>query len=102
MDEQKQQKTKRRFTAEYKAGAVQLVLGEGRSATSVAKSLGLKPNSVQRWVQQARVDRGQGRADQLTTDEKVELTKLRKEVRELRLEREILKKAAVFFAKENA
>jgi transposase len=102
MDEQKLRRTRRRFTAEYKAGAVRLVLDEGRSATSVAESLGLKPNSVQRWVQQARIDRGAGRSDQLTTDEKVELTKLRKEVRELRLEREILKKATVFFAKENA
>jgi transposase len=102
MDEQKQQKARRKFTTEYKAGAVRLVLDEGRSATSVAKSLGLKPNNVQRWVQQARIDRGHGRGDQLTTEEKVELTKLRKEVRELRLEREILKKAAAFFAKENA
>lgn len=100
--EQQGRKTRKRYSAEFKAGAVRLVLDEGRAATAVAKSLGLKPNSVQKWVQQARIDRGQGRGDQLTSDEKAELAKLRKENRELRMERELLKKAAAFFAKENA
>ena len=102
MDSEKQKQRRRRFTKEFKTAAVAQVLNEGRSATSVANSLGLKPNSVQRWVQQARVDRGHGRPDQLTSDEKRELVQLRKENRELKLDREILKKAAAFFAKENA
>jgi transposase len=101
MEAGNEKKRRRQFTAEFKAGAVRLVLEEGRSATSVAESLGLKPNSVQKWVQQARVDKGQGRPDQLTTMEKEELTRLRKRVRELEIERTILKKAAAFFAKEN-
>ena len=102
MESEKQRQKRRRFTKEFKASAVSLVLDEARSATSVANSLGIKPNSVQRWVQQARVDRGHGRGDQLTSDEKRELAQLRKENRELKLDREILKKAAAFFAKENA
>jgi transposase len=55
-----------------------------------------------RWVEQARADQGKSKRGTLTTEEKEELARLRKEVRELRLEREILKKAAAFFAKENA
>lgn len=47
-----------RYTKEFKEGAVRLVLDQGRSATDVARSLGTKPNNVQKWVQQARVDRG--------------------------------------------
>jgi transposase len=91
-----------RYTKEFKAGAVQLVLDRGRSATEVARSLGVKPNSLQRWVQQARIDRGQGRPDQLTTDEQAELTSLRKRVKELETEKAILKKAAALFARESA
>lgn len=91
-----------RYTKEFKAGAVQLVLDRGRSASDVARSLGVKPNSVQKWVQQARVDRGQGRVDQLTSAEKAELAGLRKRVRELETEKAILKKAAALFAKESA
>jgi transposase len=91
-----------RYTKEFKAGAVQLVLDRGRSASDVARSLGVKPNSVQRWVQQARVDRGQGRPDQLTTDEQAELGRLRRRVKELETEKAILKKAAALFAKESA
>lgn len=91
-----------RYTKEFKAGAVQLVLDRGRSASDVARSLGVKPNSVQKWVQQARVDRGQGRPDQLTTDEQAELSRLRKRVKEREIEKAILKKAAALFAKESA
>jgi transposase len=100
--EQKAKKTRTQYTDEFKAGAVRLVLEEGRAAAAVAKSLGLKSNSVQKWVQRARIDRGDGRPDQLTSVEKEELAKLRKENRELRMERELLKKWAAFFAKESA
>ncbi len=54
------------------------------------------------WVERARADRGKGKPGVLTTAEKEELAALRKEVRQLRLERDILKKAAAFFAKENS
>jgi transposase len=67
----------------------------------VARDLDLTPSALGNWVEQARADAGKSTRGTLTTEEKEELARLRKEVRELRLEREILKKAAVFFAKEN-
>ncbi len=90
-----------RYSTEFKAGAVRLVLEGGRSASDVARSLGVKPNSVQKWVQQARIDDGKGRPDQLTSDEKAELSSLRKRVKQLETEKAILKKVAALFAKES-
>ena len=101
-DKAKRKRTRRNFSDEYKAGAVSLVLNEGKSVAQVAKDLDLTPSSLGKWVEQARADAGKSNRGTLTTEEKDELAKLRKEVRELRLEREILKKATVFFAKENA
>jgi transposase len=101
-NEQRQRRLRRTFTDEFKAGAVRLVLEEGESINRVARDLDLNSGSVSRWVEQARANRGISKRGTLTTEEKEELSRLRKEVRELRLEREILKKAAAFFAKENA
>ena len=98
----KKPRTRRNFSDDFKAGAVALVLKEGKSITQVARDLDLTVSSVGQWVEQARANAGKSSRGTLTTDEKEELAKLRKEVRELRLEREILKKATVFFAKENA
>ncbi len=95
-------KKRRQFTEEFKAGAVRLVLVEGKSVTGVAKDLGISGSVVGRWVERARADQGKSNRGTLTTGEREELARLRKENRELRLEREILKKAAAFFAKENA
>ena len=100
--QRKPQRQRRSFTDEFKAGAVSLVLNKGKSITQVSKDLDLTPSSLGKWVEQARADAGKSTRGTLTTDEKEELARLRKEVRELRLEREILKKAAAFFAKENA
>ena len=100
--EMKTKKARRsKYTDEFKAGAVRLV-EEGRTPTQVAHDLGVHPASVYNWVRQAAVDSGRGPAGALTTDEKAELAALRKEVRVLKLERDILKKATAFFAKENA
>lgn len=101
-DKAKRKRTRRNFSDEYKAGAVALVLNEGKSVAQVAKDLDLTPSSLGKWVEQARANTGKSSRGTLTSEEKEELAKLRKEVRELRLEREILKKATVFFAKENA
>jgi transposase len=101
-NEQEQKRSRRRFTDEFKAGAVRLVLVEGKSITRVAKDLGVAVSGLGRWVERARADQGNSKRGTLTTEEKEELARLRKEVRELRLEREILKKAAAFFAKESA
>ena len=100
--QRKPQRTRREFTDEFKAGAVRLVLQEGKSVTGVAKELDLVQSVLGRWVEQARADSGKSKRGSLTTDEKAELAQLRKENRTLRIEREILKKAAAFFAKENA
>ena len=90
--------TKRRFTDEFKQQAVRLVLDEGKSVTGVARELDLVPSALAQWVKHAQADRTKGRTG-LTTAEREELSRLRREVRVLQEEREILKKAAAFFAK---
>jgi len=92
---------KRRFSAEFKAEAVKLVVGGGRSQLQIARELEISPSALSNWVRQAQIDAGQGPDGALTTEEKQELTRLRRENRQLREEKEILKKAAAFFAKEN-
>ena len=94
-------KRKRRtFTTEFKAQTVRLVRESGKSVGAVARELDLAETAVRRWVEQAEVDAG--RAGALTTEEREELGRLRRENRTLRMERDILKKATAFFAKENA
>jgi transposase len=68
----------------------------------IARELDLGESVLRNWIRQAEIDAGRGRPGALTTDERAELTRLRQDVRTLRLEREILKKATAFFAKENA
>jgi transposase-like protein len=94
-------RTRRKFTAEYKAEVVRLVRSGGKTIGQVSKDLGLTESAVRNWVTQAAIDRGDGPKGALTTEERQELTQLRREVRQLRMDREILKKAAAFFAKEN-
>jgi transposase-like protein len=96
---------RRTFTKEYKAEAVRLAReGErvGKSAGVIAKELDLTETALRSWIKQADTDEGHGPERALTSDEKSELSALRKEVRVLRMERELLKKAAAFFAKENS
>lgn len=92
---------RRRFDDDFKTQAVRLVLDEGKSVPSVARDLDLTESNLREWVHRAQADRTKGRTG-LTTAERDELSRLRKENRELRTEREILKKAAVFFAKHQA
>ena len=99
MTEPKARRTRRSFTEDYKAGAVRLVLDEGKTVAAAARNLGLTESSLRNWVEQARADRTKGRTG-LTTAEREELARLRKEVRELRLERDILKKVSALFAKD--
>jgi transposase len=96
------ERKRRTFSAEFKAEAVRLVREEGRTVASVAESLGIWHTSLSKWVEQAEVDAGQGSAGALTSAEKEELTQLRRENRQLKMERDILKKATAFFAKENS
>jgi len=94
-------RARRRFTSEFKNGAVRLVLDEGRTIGAVARELDLTPSALASWVARAQADRTKGRTG-LTSEERAELAHLRKENRELRMERDILKKATAFFAKNPA
>jgi transposase len=89
---------RRSFTKEFKAEVVALVRQPGNTAASVARDLDLTETAVRDWVNQADID--DGRRDGLTSDERAELAQLRKEVRVLREERDILKRATAFFARE--
>jgi transposase len=90
---------RRQFDDDFKAQAVRLVLDEGKTVGSVARDLDLTETALREWVSRARTDRTGGKTG-LTTTEREELARLRKENRVLREEREILKKAAAFFANE--
>jgi transposase len=96
--EARQGRTRRAFTAEFKAEVVELCRTSGKSVGQVCRDLDLTETAVRRWVAQAEIDSGQ-RAG-LTTDERAELAQLRKENRILREERDILKRATAFFARE--
>ncbi len=93
-----QRRPRRDFSDEFKVGAVRLVLDEGKTISAAARGLDIHPSVLRTWVNRARADRTKGKTG-LTTAEREELAKLRKEVRELRMERDILKQAAAFFAK---
>jgi transposase len=95
-------RTRRVHSAEFKAEAVKLVREGRRKVAELSRDLGLADSLVRSWVRQADVDAGKGPAGALTTAEKEELSHLRREVKVLRMEREILKRAATFFAKESA
>jgi transposase len=85
-------KRKRRaFTTEFKAQTVRLVRDSGKSIGAVARELDLAETAVRRWVQQAEVDAGRGTPGALTTEDREELGRLRRENRTLRMERDILK-----------
>jgi transposase len=85
-------KRKRRvFSSEYKTEVVELVRKSGRSIGAVAKQLDLTETAVRRWVEQAEVDQGRGSPGVLTTVERDELSQLRRRVKQLEMEREILK-----------
>ena len=96
----KGKRERRSFTPEFKAQAVKVVQQGGKSVGMVARELDLTETALRRWVDQAEVDAGRGRDGALTSEERRELVELRREVRTLRMEREILRKATAFFAKE--
>jgi transposase-like protein len=96
-----EKRKRRQFTKEFKAEAVRLVLEQKQTPAQAARDLGIRASSLSNWLKQAKIDRGNGPPRALTTEERTELAQLRREVRTLRMEREILKKATAFFAKEN-
>ena len=92
-------RTKPQYPPEFKTEAVRLVHSSGRSISQIAKELGVSGNSLRTWVKQAESE--QGERGGLTTDEREELRRLRREVKVLRQERDFLKKTAAFFARED-
>jgi transposase len=93
-----ERRPRRSFSDEYKAEVVELCRTSGKSIAAVARDLGLTETALRRWVAQAEIDAG--RRPGLTTEEHAELVALRKENKVLREERDILKRATVFFARE--
>ena len=90
---------RRSYTPEFKAEIVELCQRDDRSVGQVARDFDLTETAVREWVKQAERDEGV-RADGLMTVERAELTQLRKDLREAREERDILKRAVAFFARE--
>ena len=88
------------YPEEFRAEAVRLYRTSGRGIKAIATELGIAPESLRRWAKQADLDAGR-RSDGLTTEEREELHKLRRENRTLRMERDLLKKATAFFARES-
>ena len=97
-----ERRKRRKFTPEFKADAVRLVTGGGKSITEVCKQFDFNETSLRAWMKQAETDAGKGSSGALTTAERVELMELRKRVKRAEMERDILKKATAFFARENA
>ncbi len=95
----KQVRSRRSFTPEFKAEVVELVRQPGNTAGSVARDLNLTETAVRAWAKQADLDQGR-RSDGLTSEQLSEMAQLRKELREAREERDILKRAVAFFARE--
>lgn len=93
------QRYQRSYPPEFRREAVGLVKASGRSVREVAGELGVSYESLRLWLRQDQLDRGE-REDGLTTDQLDELRRLRKQVRELEQEREILKRAVTFFVRE--
>ena len=87
------------YPEEFRRRAVDLVRESEESVSAVARRLGISGSGLRRWVAQAEID--EGHEPGLTTEERQELTKLRKENRVLRMERDLLSRAAAFFAQEN-
>ena len=92
---------RRRFSDEYKAETVRLIRRSGQTIGKMALELGIGETALRRWMAQAEVEAGGGPEGALRRSEREELVELRRENQRLRSEREILKKATAFFAKES-
>ena len=91
------ERQRRAFSAEFKKDAVALISEQGYSIAKAAQAVGTSENNLRRWKKELEQESS---GERLSIDERAELAKLRREVKELRMEKEILKKASAFFAKE--
>ena len=87
------------YSLEFRREAVELLKRSGKSVPELARELGVSPQSLRNWARQIDID--EGRREGLSSEEREELRRLRREVRTLTAEREILRKAAAFFAKDS-
>ena len=92
---------RRQFTDEFKKDTVRLIRESGKTVAEIARDLDLSESAVRNWLNQAEIDEGRDGQGELTTAERQELQRLRRENKQLQMEREILKKTAAFFAKES-
>jgi len=92
-------RARRSFTKEYKAEVVKLIRTSGKSPGSVARELGLTETSVRAWVKRAEIDERKDPQGPLTSEERAENTRLRRELKTVTMERDFLRKAAAFFAR---
>ncbi len=93
-------KKRRQFSKEFKNDAVKLVKDSGQSISQVARNIGVGEMSLRNWIKQADIDNGKGPEGACTTSEKAEIARLKKELKMVTMERDFLKKAAAFFARE--
>jgi len=96
---EQQPRARRSFSPEFKRDAVSMVINDDRTIVDVAESLGIGDGTLGNWVRQTKVDAGDKAG--VTTEEKAELAKLRKENAQLRMERDLLKRATAFWVKES-
>ncbi|MEV7368705.1 transposase [Streptomyces sp. NPDC091299] len=96
----KKSNTSKRYSAEFKRDAVALALSSEKTVTEVARDLGVSPEGLRGWVKQVKIDRGEGPAGALTSDEREELRRVRRELAEVKKANEILVKAAAFVCPE--
>jgi transposase len=97
---EKQKRTRREFTQEFKRDAVELVRASGRPIAEIARELGIYDSTLGNWVKQDRIDRGE--AEGLTTQERDRLRQLEADNARLRMERDLLKRTVAFWVKETS
>lgn len=91
------ERKRRKYTPEFKKDAVALVTDQGYSVAKAAEAVDTRENNLRRWKKELEQEAS---GERLSADERAELARLRREVKELRMEKEILKKASAFFARE--
>jgi transposase len=100
--EEKQQRVRRQFSAEFKAEAVRMVMSKERGQAAIARNLGIGLSTLHKWCHVARAQGNLDPAAATASEKSPEVKRLEAEIRRLKLEQEILKKATAFFAKDHA